>query len=51
MHIGDLIHPTAVSGSDRGPQLKRFSPRDPGEHVDGLWQYLYPKRFTTPSPQ
>jgi quinol---cytochrome c reductase iron-sulfur subunit, bacillus type len=32
-------------------QLKRFSPRDPGEHVDGLWQYLYPKRFTTPSPQ
>jgi len=32
-------------------QLKRFSPRDPGEHLDGLWQYLYPKRFTTPSPQ
>ena len=30
-------------------QLKRFSPRDPGEHLDGLWQYLYPKRFTTPS--
>jgi menaquinol-cytochrome c reductase iron-sulfur subunit len=31
-------------------QLKRFSPRDPGEHIDGLWQYLYPKRFTTPPP-
>jgi Rieske Fe-S protein len=31
--------------------LKRFSPRDPGEHIDGLWQYLYPKRFTVPSPQ
>lgn len=30
-------------------QLKRFSPRDPGEHLDGLWQYLYPKRVTTPS--
>jgi Rieske Fe-S protein len=30
-------------------QLKRFSPRDPGEHIDGLWRYLYPKRFTTPS--
>ena len=30
-------------------QLKRFSPRDPGEPLDGLWQYLYPKRFTTPS--
>jgi menaquinol-cytochrome c reductase iron-sulfur subunit len=32
-------------------QLKRFSPRDPGEHLDGLWQYIYPKRPTTPSPQ
>jgi menaquinol-cytochrome c reductase iron-sulfur subunit len=31
-------------------QLKRFSPRDPGEHIDGLWQYLYPKRFTVPAP-
>jgi len=31
-------------------KLKRFSPRDPGEHLDGLWQYLYPKRFTVPSP-
>jgi phenylpropionate dioxygenase-like ring-hydroxylating dioxygenase large terminal subunit len=31
-------------------QLKRFSPRDPGEHLDGLWKYLYPKRFTVPSP-
>jgi menaquinol-cytochrome c reductase iron-sulfur subunit len=31
--------------------LKRFSPRDPGEHLDGLWKYLYPKRFTVPGPQ
>jgi Rieske Fe-S protein len=31
-------------------QLKRFSPRDPGEDLDGLWKYLYPKRFTVPSP-
>jgi Rieske Fe-S protein len=31
-------------------QLKRFSPRDPGEHLDGLWQYLYPRRPTTPPP-
>jgi Rieske Fe-S protein len=31
-------------------QLKRFSQRDPGEHLDGLWKYLYPKRFTVPSP-
>lgn len=30
-------------------QLKRFSPRDPGEPLDGLWKYLYPKRVTTPS--
>ena len=29
-------------------QLEKFSPRDPGEHLDGVWQYLYPKRFTTP---
>ena len=29
-------------------ELKRFSPRDPGEPLDGLWQYLYPKRFTVP---
>jgi quinol---cytochrome c reductase iron-sulfur subunit, bacillus type len=31
-------------------ELKRFSPRDPGAHLDGLWQYLYPKRPTTPPP-
>ncbi len=31
--------------------LKRFSARDPGEPLDGLWKYLYPKRFTVPSPQ
>jgi hypothetical protein len=24
MRIGAVIHPTAVAGSDRGPQLKRF---------------------------
>jgi len=24
MRVGDLIHPTAVSGSERGQQLKRF---------------------------
>jgi menaquinol-cytochrome c reductase iron-sulfur subunit len=28
--------------------LKRFSARDPGEPLDGLWKYLYPKRFTVP---
>jgi menaquinol-cytochrome c reductase iron-sulfur subunit len=28
-------------------ELKRFSPRDPGEPVDGIGQYLYPKRFST----
>ena len=22
--------------------LERFSPRDPSNHLDGLWQYLYP---------
>jgi menaquinol-cytochrome c reductase iron-sulfur subunit len=28
-------------------QLKRFSPRDPSNHLDGLWQYIYPARPTT----
>jgi len=27
-------------------QFERFSPRDPGEHLDGLWKYLYPARPT-----
>jgi menaquinol-cytochrome c reductase iron-sulfur subunit len=29
--------------------LKRFSPRDPGEDTDGIGQYLYPARFSTPA--
>jgi Rieske Fe-S protein len=28
-------------------QLERVPTRDPGEHVDGLWQVLYPPRPTT----
>jgi menaquinol-cytochrome c reductase iron-sulfur subunit len=28
-------------------ELRRFSPRDPSNHLDGLWQYLYPARPTT----
>jgi menaquinol-cytochrome c reductase iron-sulfur subunit len=28
-------------------QLHRFSPRDPSNHLDGLWQYLNPSRPTT----
>jgi len=31
-------------------KLKAFSTRDPGEKLDGLWQYLWPKRPTVPSP-
>ena len=27
--------------------LEAFSPRDPSNHLDGLWQYIYPPRFTT----
>ena len=27
-------------------QLRRFSPRDPGEPLDGIGQYLYPSRPT-----
>ena len=30
---------------------RRFSPRDPGEDLDGVGQYIYPKRFDTiPAP-
>ena len=28
-------------------ELERFSPRDPSNHLDGLWQYLYPARPST----
>ena len=28
-------------------ELERFSPRDPGEPLDGIGQYLYPSRFDT----
>jgi nitrite reductase/ring-hydroxylating ferredoxin subunit len=28
-------------------QLERFAPRDPSNHLNGLWQYLYPSRPTT----
>jgi menaquinol-cytochrome c reductase iron-sulfur subunit len=29
-------------------ELRRFSPRDPAEPLDGIGQYLYPARWTTP---
>lgn len=29
-------------------QLRRFSPRDPGQPLDGIGQFLYPARFSTP---
>lgn len=28
-------------------EFNRFSPRDPGEALDGLWKYAYPPRPTT----
>jgi menaquinol-cytochrome c reductase iron-sulfur subunit len=28
-------------------KLERFSPRDPSNHLDGLWKFLYPARPTT----
>ena len=30
-------------------ELHRFSPRDPGQPLDGIGQYLYPARFDTSS--
>jgi menaquinol-cytochrome c reductase iron-sulfur subunit len=47
-----------VNGQERvqiGPrysvnsEFTRFSPRDPGETLDGIGQFLYPARFSTPS--
>lgn len=29
-------------------ELRRFAPRDPGEPLDGIGQFLYPPRFSTP---
>jgi menaquinol-cytochrome c reductase iron-sulfur subunit len=29
-------------------ELQRFSPRDPGQPLDGIGQYMYPARFSTP---
>jgi len=31
-------------------ELRRFSPRDPADPLDGIGQYLYPARPTTPGP-
>ena len=31
-------------------ELQRFSPRFPGEPIDGIGQYLYPAQFDTGSP-
>ncbi len=28
-------------------ELRRFSPRDPSNHLDGFWQFLYPARPST----
>jgi menaquinol-cytochrome c reductase iron-sulfur subunit len=30
-------------------ELRRFSPRDPGQPLDGIGQFLYPARFSTPA--
>ena len=29
-------------------ELQRFSPRDPAQPIDGIGQFLYPRRFDTP---
>ncbi len=51
----DRFYTLIVSGRVKlGPrfsvnsELKRFSPRDPGEPLDGIGQYLYPGRLSTP---
>jgi menaquinol-cytochrome c reductase iron-sulfur subunit len=51
----DRFYTLIVSGRVKlGPrfsvnsELRRFSPRDPGEPLDGIGQFLYPARPTTP---
>ena len=39
VQVGDRFSPNS--------QLHRFAPRDPSNHLDGLWQYLYPSRPST----
>ena len=47
---------TRVSGDtlEVGPRysvtndLEPVRARDPGEYTGGIWEYLYPPRFTTP---
>jgi menaquinol-cytochrome c reductase iron-sulfur subunit len=44
-----LVHGDRVLVGPRyslNSELQRFSPRDPGETLDGIGQYLYPQRFT-----
>jgi Rieske Fe-S protein len=50
----DRFYTRAVNGRlEIGPrfsvnsELRRFSPRDPAEPLDGIGQYLYPRRFDT----
>jgi menaquinol-cytochrome c reductase iron-sulfur subunit len=31
-------------------ELERFTPRDPGETLNGIGPYVYPPRFSTPNP-
>ena len=48
--IGVRFMIDGVEAGDRfslNSDLERFSPRDPSNHLDGLWQYLYPSRPTT----
>jgi Rieske Fe-S protein len=42
---GDVLIGPRYSVND---ELQRFSPRDPGEPLDGIGQFLYPARFSTP---
>ena len=50
----DRFETRVVSGSvevgqrfSLNSELERYPPRDPSNHLDGLWQYLYPSRPTT----
>ena len=47
LHAGRTAASRSATASRVNSKLERFPPRDPSNHLDGLWQYLYPSRPST----
>ena len=52
MHVDPLVGEAVQVGPrfSVNRELHRFSPRDPGEPLDGIGQYLYPSRPSEQKP-